>query len=249
MTLNANIQKITLSDQNKERTILTNLKFILNPGTIYTILGKNGSGKSTLIKSLTKLLDLNNYQIQGKVFWNDENIYNIPEHRLIEVRRNEIRYVLQNLTNNFDPLKKLKYYFDLSGYNNSNIYSILKDFLLPDFEKISNLHSYELSGGMAQRLSLLIALLPDPYLLILDEPTSAIDYTNINLIKIKLQEFIRSDRIVLIVTQDIDFAKVVSDKIAFLQNGRLSDFLDNKIFFSEHNSTYSNFLQSFNELK
>lgn len=249
MTLNADIQKIILSDQNKERTVLTNLKFELNSGIIYTILGKNGSGKSTLVKSLTKLLDANNYKIIGKVIWNDENIYTMPEQRLLELRRKEIRYVLQNLTNNFDPLKKLKYYFDKSGYDESTIASVLKDFLLPGFEKISNLHSYELSGGMAQRLSLLLALLPNPYLLILDEPTSAIDYTNINLIKIKLQEFIEADRAVLIVTQDIEFAKVISDKIAFLQNGMLSEFVDNKIFFTEQSSVYSNFIQSFNELK
>lgn len=249
MTLNADIQKIILSDQNKERTVLTNLKFELNSGIIYTILGKNGSGKSTLVKSLTKLLDANNYKIIGKVIWNDENIYTMPEQRLLELRRKEIRYVLQNLTNNFDPLKKLKYYFDKSGYDESTISSVLKDFLLPGFEKISNLHSYELSGGMAQRLSLLLALLPNPYLLILDEPTSAIDYTNINLIKIKLQEFIEADRAVLIVTQDIEFAKVISDKIAFLQNGMLSEFVDNKIFFTEQSSVYSNFIQSFNELK
>lgn len=249
MTLNADIQKIILSDQNKERTVLTNLKFELNSGIIYTILGKNGSGKSTLVKSLTKLLDANNYKIIGKVIWNDENIYTMPEQRLLELRRKEIRYVLQNLTNNFDPLKKIKYYFDKSGYDESTIASVLKDFLLPGFEKISNLHSYELSGGMAQRLSLLLALLPNPYLLILDEPTSAIDYTNINLIKIKLQEFIEADRAVLIVTQDIEFAKVISDKIAFLQNGMLSEFVDNKIFFTEQSSVYSNFIQSFNELK
>lgn len=249
MTLNADIQKITLSDQNSERTILSDLKFELNPGTIYTILGKNGSGKSTLIKSLTKLLDENTYKIIGKVFWDDENIYAMSEKRLLELRRKEIRYVLQSLTNNFDPLRKLKYYFDKSGYDALTISSVLNDFMLPDFENISNLHSYELSGGMAQRLSLLLALLPNPYLLILDEPTSAIDYTNINLIKIKLQEFIKSDRTVLIVTQDIEFAKVVSDKIAYLQNARLSEFTDNKLFFSELNFSHSNFIKSLNELK
>lgn len=249
MTLYADIEKIILSNQKKEQTILTNLKFELHPGMIYTILGKNGSGKSTLIKSLTRLLDNSSYQIIGKVLWDDENIYTMPEQRLIELRRKEIRYVLQNLTNNFDPLKKLKYYFDKSGYDKSTISSFLKDFLLPEYDSISNLHSYEISGGMAQRLSLLLALLPNPYLLILDEPTSAIDYTNINLIKIKLKDFIRADRAVLIVTQDIEFAKVISDKIAFLQNGLLSEFVSYDSFFSERNSIYPNFIQAFNQLK
>ena len=65
----------------------------------------------------------------------------------------------------------------------------LNEFLLPDYQTISNLYPYEISGGMAQRLSLMLAILPNPKLLILDEPTSAIDYANINLIKLKLIEF------------------------------------------------------------
>ncbi len=106
------------------------------------------------------------------------------------IRKTEIKYVLQDLTNNFDPLKKLKYYFEKSGIDENIISSdILKSFLLPEYNIISKLYPYEISGGMAQRLSLMLAMLSNPKLLILDEPTSAIDYANINLIKIKLEDF------------------------------------------------------------
>lgn len=122
--------------------------------------------------------------------------------------------------------------------------------MLPDYQIISNLHSYELSGGMAQRISLLIAMLSNPKLLILDEPTSAIDYANINLIKLKLLEFKKTGGSVLIVTQDIDFAKEISDKIAFLHDNKLSEFIEIVDFFKDSGlSLHNTFLQSYKELQ
>ncbi|MCK7516378.1 MAG: ATP-binding cassette domain-containing protein [Ignavibacteriales bacterium] len=130
--------------------------------------------------------------------------------------KEKLNMFLQDLTNNYDPLKKLKYYFDIAGIDEKSIPIHLQSFLLPDYQTISNLHSYEISGGMAQRLSLMFAMLSNPKLLILDEPTSAIDYANINLIKLKLMDFKKTGGSVLIVTQDINFAKEISDQIAFL---------------------------------
>ncbi len=249
MNFNVYIKKINLVDKSGTRTVLRNLHFALEPGKVYTILGKNGSGKSTLIKSLTMLLDKIVYHTEGTVFWNGENILSMNEERLLKLRQKEIRYVLQDLTNSFDPLKKLEYYFDNSGIDEKIISEKLKSFLLSDYNIISRLHSYEISGGMAQRLSLLIALLPGPNLLILDEPTSAIDYTNINLVKLKLKEFISSGNCSLIVTQDISFAKEVSDEIAFLKNGTLTKFKPVDVFFDDDNDIYSDFLKSYKELK
>lgn len=248
--LKVDIKKISLIDKINSKTIVQDISFDLNPGKIFTILGKNGSGKSTLIKSLTMLLDVRVYSTQGSAFWNGENIFLMNNERLLNLRKKEIRYVLQDLTNNFDPLKKLKYYFDKTGFSIVQISAQLKSFLLPDYDLISKLHSYEISGGMAQRLSLLLALLPKPKLIILDEPTSAVDYTNINLIKLKLKEFVTTESFVLIVTQDIAFAKEVSDEIAFLQNGKLSEFDSTDSFFNPTDENiHAGFLKSYHELE
>ena len=248
--LKADIKEITFKNNNTGRDLLCKINFTLNEGKIYTILGKNGSGKSTLIKSITGLLNNNVYKVNGKVFWLDENIFEMESSRLLTLRKKEIKYVLQDLTNNFDPLKKLKYYFEKSNFGEEVISTKLNEFLLPDYQSISNLYPYEISGGMAQRLSFMLALLPHPKLLILDEPTSAIDYANINLIKLKLIEFKETGGSVLIVTQDISFAKVISDEIAFLDNKFLSEFIDSDFFFNDtEQKSYSTFLQSFKELQ
>ena len=246
--LKADIKKILLYNNNVSREILYDINFTIEERKIYTILGKNGSGKSTLIKSLTGLLNESIYKVDGNVFWDQEDVYKMEKDRLIEIRRNIIKYVLQDLTNNFDPLQKLKYYFDNSGINKEIIITQLNNFLLPDYEKISKLHPYEISGGMAQRISLMLAILATPKLLILDEPTSAIDYANINLIKLKLIDFKSSGGSALIVTQDINFAKQISDEVAFLHEKKLSEFIEVQKFFDNTDQMpYHNFLKSFKD--
>lgn len=248
--LKVDIKNINLIDNGNSKIILSDIKFELLEGKIYTILGKNGSGKSTLIKSLTNLLNQNTYQTNAEVFWNDINIMSLSDPELLSIRKNEIKYVFQDLNNNFDPLKKIKYYFGLTNIKPSLIVKQLSDFLLPDLKTVSNLHSYELSGGMAQRLSLLLALIVRPKLLILDEPTSAIDYINMNLTKNKLKDFVQFSGTVLMVTQDVEFAKNISDEIAFLNNGNLSEFKSTNNFFADFNlKEYANFINSYNELR
>lgn len=248
--LTIDLKNISLKNKIGSKELLMNIRFTLSENKIYTILGKNGSGKSTLIKSLTGLLNNEMYTVNGNVTWFDQNIFEMKYDRLIKLRRSEIKYVLQDLTNNFDPLRKLKYYFDKSGYDEKIISNRLKDFLLPEFQTITDLHPYEISGGMAQRLSLMLAILSNPKLLILDEPTSAIDYVNINLIKIKLKEFKKAGGAALIVTQDINFAKEISDEIAFLHEHSLSEFVEtNKFFEDTEQKVYAMFLQSFRELQ
>lgn len=248
--LKANINKVVLTNNYTDREVLRNINFSISNNMIYSVLGKNGSGKSTLIKSLTGLLNSDLYKVDGKVLWFDENIFEMKKVRLLSLRKTEIKYVMQDLTRNFDPLKTIKYYFDYSGFKEKTISLQLKSFLLPDYQIISNLHSYELSGGMAQRISLLIAMLSNPKLLILDEPTSAIDYANINLIKLKLLEFKKTGGSVLIVTQDINFAKEISDKIAFLHDNKLSEFIEIVDFFKDSGlSLHNTFLQSYKELQ
>ncbi|MBK7227538.1 MAG: ATP-binding cassette domain-containing protein [Ignavibacteriales bacterium] len=247
--LKVDIKNISRTDQDNKIIVLRDIHFTIDPGKVYLILGKNGSGKSTLIKSLTNLLNKNIFDIDGSVIWNDENILTVNEDKLILIRKNEIRYVLQDLTNNFDPLKNIKYYFDISGLSEEPISKQLKELLLPDYKTISQLYPYEISGGMAQRLSFLFAILPKPKLIILDEPTSAIDYTNINLIKLKLDEHISLGNSALIVTQDIQFAERISDEIAFLANQTLTEFRTKESFFTAPDPSYLKFIKTYNELK
>ncbi len=211
--------------------LLQDIKFKIMPNQVYTILGKNGSGKSTLIKSLTKLLVSSLYEVNGNVFVDGLNVYEIDERSLIKIRREKISYVFQDAANSFDPLKKLEYYFE-KVINNLDTASLLQYFLLPNLNQLKQLYSYELSGGMAQRVSFVLALLSDPEIIILDEPTSGIDPAIANLFLLKLKDFAsKKNNSVLMVTHDLLFAEKASDQIALLKDGTLSEFIATEDFF------------------
>jgi ABC-type glutathione transport system ATPase component len=225
---------ITISINNNKHLLLYNINFELSKGKIYTILGKNGTGKSTLIKSLTKLLNENIFSVNGNIIWDSKNILDCNDDELLQIRKDEIRYVFQDAVNSFDPLKTFQYYFENSLADKNKINELLEYFLLPDYNEISRLYSYEVSGGMAQRLSMILAFLEEPQLIILDEPTSGIDYAISNLLLLKLKKFTKEEnKIVLIVTHDIIFAEKVSDELAFLSDGTLTQFNTKDEFFAK----------------
>ena len=246
--LSATINSVTVFEDGWRRTILRESNFVLEYGKIYTILGKNGSGKSTLIKSLTSLLP-KSYEINGKVIFNEIDLLNCADDKLREIRSQNIRYVFQDAVNSFDPLKKLNYYFDLTNVSPLKIDELLLYFLLPNYKMLSGLHAYELSGGMAQRLLIVLALLANPNLLILDEPTSGVDYAAMNIILLKIKNYVRDkNKSVLVVTQDINFAMKASDKIACLSDGKLSEFFNSDEILTVEDTALKTFFNSFNEL-
>lgn len=222
------LQKISIISNHKERILLKDIFFELKPNRIYTILGENGSGKSTLIKSLSLLLDNRTFNVEGKIFFNSRNLFELTDDELLLFRRKNIRYVFQDCVNSFDPLKTIGYYFNNLVDDASKLSTLLEYFNLPSVKELSKLYPYELSGGMAQRIAIVIASISNPQLLILDEPTSAADTAVINLLIHFLKGYVSKEpRTVLIVTQDLLFAKKVSDEIALIKNNSLTEFQPN----------------------
>lgn len=248
--LSVSIDKLIINRENTQTTLLSDVKFELGKNIIYTIVGKNGSGKTTFIKSLTGLLDKRFYAVEGKVIFEGKNLLSLDKEELKFIRRQKIKYVFQDARNSFDQLKKLKYYFKKLDKPFSEIDETLNYFLLPKSSELNNLHPYELSGGMAQRVSFALAILAQPSILILDEPTSGVDSAIANLFLLKLKDFVKQDLCsVVLVTQDLTFADSLSDKIALLTNGKLKQFLPpNEFFKSAENLTSDTLIHSYHQL-
>jgi len=244
-----NIESIAFVDQIGKKFLLRDIAFTLAEHNIYTILGKNGEGKSTLLKSLTKLLDENVFSIKGEVQFEEVNLLSLPQNRLAEFRKAKIQYVFQDPVNSFDPLKKIGSYFGLYSFDENEIKKEFDFFNLPEPTKLFNLFPFEVSGGMAQRIAIVLALLKKPKFLLLDEPTSGIDSETILLVKKRLNNFaLMENSVLLIITQDLSFAENMTDYIAYLENSKLSQFVSYKSFFNEESQSIINFLKASKQL-
>jgi ABC-type multidrug transport system ATPase subunit len=236
--LKAEIKNISLIGK---KVILSDISFEIKPNRIQTILGLNGSGKTTLIKSLTSLLNPRFYSVSGSIIFAGKDILSLSKEELLILRKDKIKYVFQDAVNSFNHLKTFEYYFERLAKDKEEIEVLLLYFILPQYSELKKQYPYEVSGGMAQRISFILALLAHPDIIILDEPTSGIDPAISNLFLLKLKEFVsRGNRSALLVTHDINFAEKISDDIAFLSDVNLSRFYPKTELFTDvdgNNST------------
>jgi len=247
--LNVKLDFIKIISDTSSTDLIDKLQFRLTPNKIYTILGKNGTGKTSLILALTRLLDKSIFSYKASLEIFGEDISLLSRGELAEYRSENIRYVFQDPIGCLDPLKNIEYYFGLLKISKIEIDEQLDYFQLPPYDKIRKLHPYELSVGMAQRLNIILSLLANPKLLILDEPTSALDLPISNLLLSSLRKFAnQTNKFVLIVTQDIVFAKNVSDYISVLADLKLSPFRSSDEISNNSDFELTKFINTYNEI-
>ena len=189
---------------------LSGLNFTLHRGEIIGLLGANGAGKTTLIKSLCGLV----IPKSGEIRW-----------RLPEERAPQLGVLLEG---------SRAFYWNLTGWENAEYFASLKNlplsglsehleylFRLVGLWEARNRVAGTYSSGMKKRLSLLIALLGQPDLLLLDEPTSGVDRASVYELESYLKGIAAQGTSVVCATHVLSFAFTVASRMLYLESGRL----------------------------
>lgn len=190
------------------QTAVDNISIHITPNTIYGLLGPNGAGKSTTLKMLTGILRKDN----GKIFFNGSNFKR--EHLENIGALIEYPAIYGNLT----AIENLMVHIKLMGLKKEEANRVLN---IVNLNNTGTKPTSQFSLGMKQRLGMAIALLGNPSLLILDEPTNGLDPVAIT----ELRELIRSfpsKGITVILSSHVltEVAQIV-DHIGIITNGQL----------------------------
>ncbi|MDK2793646.1 MAG: peptide/nickel transport system ATP-binding protein [Caldanaerobacter sp.] len=208
-------------------------------GESIALVGESGCGKSTLGVAFIRLLPVNSRITSGRIRFVDGsreiNILELSQSELQKIRWSKIVMMAQGALNAFNPVMRIKDHFIDTAYSHGwkNKTEVLKKarYLLErvhlDSERVLNSFPHELSGGMRQRVLLSLGLFLNTEVVILDEPTTALDIlTQRNIIEL-LKELKKEFNFTLIfITHDLSLAAELADRVAVMYAGKIVEVGD-----------------------
>ncbi len=212
------IEVDNLVKQFKNSLAVNNLSFKINKGTIVGLLGPNGCGKTTTMGMMLGLIK----PTSGAIFINAQNIENEKNRTNILEKMNFISPYIE-LPKKLTVEENLKVYGRMYGVNNlqDKISVLMKQLNLFDFKKRK---TGELSSGQKNRVSLAKALINDPEILLLDEPTASLDPDVGDYIRTYIEDFAsKKGKTILLASHNMNEVERLCHEVMMMKNGKIID--------------------------
>ena len=217
-----------------EKKVLKGIDLSVSKGDVIAILGPSGSGKTSLLRCINFLekADCGSLTFDGQTF----NLAKIKNKEILNIRRDTAfvfqdfnlfrnKNVLKNVTEGLIAVRKIK---------KDQAEKIALSFLEKvDMQDKLKSYPYEISGGQQQRVAIARALACKPKIIYFDEPTSALDPELTGEVLSVIKQLAREGMTMLIVTHELNFAKNISNKVIFMEDGNIIESNSTKEFFAD----------------
>src|SRR5689334_13296913 len=229
-TLRVEHLEVTHRVRGIDRRALKDVSFQIGRRESYGLVGESGSGKSTVALALTRYLPRNGRVTAGRISINGQNPLAMDAAALRELRARTVSMVYQEPGKALNPSirigRQVAEVYEVAGLDRSvaqdKAEAMLRTVQISDPGRVMGLYPHQISGGMAQRVVIAMALAAEPSLLILDEPTTALDATVeaevLDLVAALREDF---DTSVLFISHNLAVIAKMCDRVGVLYAGEL----------------------------
>ena len=213
-----------------DRQVLRGVSLSIAPGEAYGLVGESGCGKSTAAFAAMRYLPRNGKITNGSILFEGKDIVDINDDEVAKLRRSAISMVYQNPATALNPTirigKQIAEVFELNGVSSSDAMMMAEQALtrvqIADPARVLRRYAHQLSGGMAQRVVIAMALASNPRLLVMDEPTTGLDAT----VEAEVLDLVRELRrdtgtAVLFISHNLGVIRNMCDRVGVLYAGAL----------------------------
>ena len=224
-----NLSVCVKDKQDNQYKIVDNISFDVKPGEVIALIGESGSGKTTISLSCMGYARPGCFITDGEVRLDKESVLTKSLKELQTLRGKEITYVAQSAAASFNGAMTInaqvteipiitKTMAKEEALNKAK--NLYKEMELPNPDTIGLRYPHQVSGGQLQRLMAAMAMISDPKLLILDEPTTALDVTTQIEVLHSFKKLIKTNKTAAIyVTHDLSLVAQIADNILVLKDG------------------------------
>ncbi|MGP1717565.1 MAG: dipeptide ABC transporter ATP-binding protein [Methylophilus sp.] len=247
LALEVNNLAVSLTDGT---AIVSEISFQVVQGQILALVGESGSGKTTIATALLKHTRVGATIVAGEIKIAGLNILALDAQQLRRVRGKQVSYVPQNPSTALNPLITIRAHLEdvlqshEPGLNatqqRARIISTLKDVELLHDDAFLNRYPHQLSGGQQQRVMLALSFITRPGVIVLDEPTTALDVTTQAKVLLTVKKLCQSYGVAAIyVSHDLAVVKKIADHVIVLYGGRIVEQASATELFSQPLHPYS----------
>ena len=223
----------SFTTDNGEVQAVNGVSFVLEEGKTLGIVGESGSGKSVTAYSIMRILEQNGHITKGKILFQGEDITHYSQKEMNVFRGQKCAMIFQDPMTSLNPVYTVGNQIEEaimihSHKNKAEAREAAKKMLelvgINDAERRLGQYPHEHSGGMRQRVMIAMALASEPWILIADEPTTALDVTIQAQILELMQDLQKKLKMsIIIVTHDLGVIAQMADEIVVMYGGRICE--------------------------
>jgi len=229
-----NLRVTASADDGHELSLVSDIRFTVQKGEVLALIGESGSGKTTIALALMGYARHGCKIAGGTVHVAGTDVTSLTPAQLCQFRGNKVAYIAQSAAASFNPAMKIMdqvvepvviHGVMSRAAAETKAIELVRELALPNPETIGDRYPHQVSGGQLQRLMTAMALISDPEVVILDEPTTALDVTTqVEVLKAFRRVVRQRGTTAIYVSHDLAVVAQMADKILVLLKGNIAEY-------------------------